>query len=298
MALEVDWDKYLQNKQIDIYDFVSQNYVFLGFNFTNEIFAGEKGQALRKAIAYGINRKKIIDKIYLGHGLQIDVPISPNSWLISDEAYTYSYNASRAKSILEQAGWRDTNEDGFYEDENGSTVSLRLLTNSYNDLKGKTADIIAENLEDIGIKVIKDFDSVSKKNITEELIQNQWEEVVNKISARDFDMALLEWELSYIPDLAFAFHSSEIEEGLNIISYRNENLDNLIVEAFQTNSRADKKEVFKRLQSVLIDDLPYFSLFFKESALLLNSKIKGEINPQSFNIYNNIQNWFIPEDLQ
>ncbi len=298
LALEVDWEKYAQNNQIDIYDFISQNYVFLGFNFANELFAGEKGQALRKAIAYGINRQNIINKVYLGHGSQIDVPISPNSWLISDKANTYTFNVNKAKNVLEEAGWEDKNDDGFYEDEKGNRLSIRLLTNSYNELRQKTADIIVENLRNIGIEVLKDYSTETNENISEEMAQNQWQEVLNKISNGDFDMTLLEWELSYIPDLAFAFHSSQIEAGTNIISYNNESIDNLIVDAFQAESRIEKKETYDRLQSLLVDDLPYVSLFFKDSALLLNSKIKGDINPQSFNIYYNIQNWFIPEELQ
>ncbi len=294
LAINVDWEKYAQNGDINIYDFISQKYSFLGFNFKNEVFQGEKGKALRQAIAYGIDRDYIIEHVYLGHGTKVDVPIHPDSWLLSEkDSSTYKYNVNKAREKIESAGWKDSNEDGIYEDESGSNLRLRLLTNSYNELRRQTANSIAEYLEDIGIVVVKDYNSNRKDEITEDMAENQWNEVVGKISSGDFDMTLLEWELSYIPDLAFAFHSSEIEEGTNIIGYEDETMDNLISNAFKAGTREDKNNAYKELQNYLIEELPYVSLYFDNSALLVNNKIKGDINPKSFNIYYNIQDWFI-----
>ena len=296
VAKKPDWEKYSQKEDIDSYEYPSQNYVFLGFNFNNEMFSLEKGKVIRQAIAYGIDRQNIVDKAYLGHGVVSDTPILPNSWLSAGEI-NYNFNANKAKEILIDNGWKDSNNDGIYEDSEGKELTLRILTNSYNDTRKATADLIAENLKSIGIKVIKDYPSEKPEDITEEDVENQWNRVVDKVNEGNYDMVILEWQLSHIPDLSFAFHSSMIGDT-NIIAYNNETMDNLIESAFSAKGRDAKKSSYNELESFIIEELPYVSLYFKNQGLLVNSKIKGEINPTSFNIYNNIEEWFVPEELQ
>ena len=81
----IDWEKYDQSNRVRIYEFISQDYEFLGFNFSKGIFSSENGNTLRKAMAYGIDRQAIIQRVYLGHAIQIDLPIHPNSWLLSED---------------------------------------------------------------------------------------------------------------------------------------------------------------------------------------------------------------------
>ncbi len=297
-SLGVDWEKYAQNKRVEIYEYASNKYEFLGFNFREGIFAGEKGKALRKAIAYAIDRQSIIQKVYLGHATRNDVPIHPDSWLLSDEANSYGYNVNKARQILVSAGWNDIDGDGFFEDADGNKLSIRLTTNSYNDLRRETANIIAENLNDLGIKVIKEYNENKQENITEEMKESQWQGMVQKISSGSFDVVLLGWELSYVPDLSFAFHSSQINGGANFLGYSNEKMDELLLLAQNTYNLEDKKRVYEKIQDLIIDDLPYVSLFFVNSSVLANIKVHGEINPNEFNMYSQITKWYIPKKMQ
>lgn len=303
LALGPDWDKYSQEGEKKVYPFKSQNYVFLGFNFADPLFQGEKGNVIRKAIAYGLNRENIIQKLYLNHGTAVDVPIPPQSWLISDTANTYSHNIEKAKELLRKSGWVDTNNDGILEDESGNTLTIHLLTNSYKETRRNTAYMIVDDLKKVGIEVIIDKvlegeKNVNLDNITEADMENQWQAVVKKIAERDYEMTLLEYQLSYIPDLAFLYHSAAIQTGTNITSYQNEEMDTLINAAFSASSLEQKKEIYEQIHALIVEDLPFVSLYFKDSALLVQDRIKGDIKPQSFNIYYNISEWFIPKELQ
>lgn len=297
-SLGVDWEKYAQNKNVKIYEYASNRYEFLGFNFRAEIFTGEKGKALRKAIAYAIDRQSIIQKVYLGHATSNDVPIHPESWLISDEANSYGYHISKARQIIESVGWKDIDGDGILEDENGSKLTIRLTTNSFNDLRRETANIIAENLIDLGINVIKDYNENKQDDLNEEMIETQWENLMQKLTAGSFDVVLLGWELSYIPDLSFAFHSSQINGGANFIAYNSEKMDELLLKAQGAYRLEDKKEIYAQIQTLIVDELPYVSLFFVNSSILASSKIYGGISPVEYNMYENIFNWYIPQSLR
>lgn len=288
-TIGVDWEKYNQNNGINSIEFISPNYEFLGFNFNKKIFQGEDGKILRKAIVYGINRQKIIETVYLGHGTQIDVPIHPKSWLISDASNSYGYSLDMAKEEMNKLKAKDIDID---------KISIDLLTNTFNPVRLKTAEMIKENLSQLGIEV-NIFPQVGRKDeISEEDIKKQWEEINKMMASGKFDVVLSGWKLSVIPDLSFAFHSSQIKYNTNFINYSNQEMDTLLEKVFLNGNREDKQENYKELQDLISEDLPYISLFFKNKSLLLNNKIKGNLQPTFFNPYKGIKSGYIPKDLQ
>ncbi len=294
----MDWEKHTENERVNINEYVSNNYEFLAFNFNNKLFKNGENNGVRKAIAYGINRQAIIEKVYLGHATHTDVPIHFDSWLASDNANIYGYNLPKAKEELEKAGWKDRDGDGICEDENGNKLVLRLTTNSYDILRFKTANIIADNLKELGIEVIKDYDETMPDNITEEIIEEQWKNFKEKIDAGDFDIVLTGWKLSSIPELSFAFHSSQIKYGTNFIRYINKEMDQLLVDAFYASPGEGKRKAYDKLEAQIVENLPYVSLFFRNKALLSSNKVQGDIQPQFNNIYYNIEDWYIPKEYQ
>lgn len=258
-----DWDKFNENTSVRIIEFVSQGCEFLGFNFRKEFF-NKYGAELRKAIAYGIDRQAIIESVFFGHATQSDLPIHPDSWVLSGSSNIYGFNMDKARQELEKLGWEDRDLDGYYEDEDGKDITLRLITNSYNPLRQKTADLIVENLNQLGIHVVKDYPDNIPDNLTEKDIAEQWNNVKEKVSKGDFDIALLGWNLSPVPDLTFAFP---------YIGYNNDVMNEALAQLNSSNEEG-KLKAHERVQSIILQDLPYISLFFKNQALLINNKIR------------------------
>lgn len=298
-TIGIDWDKYTHEDRIRTVEFISSNYEFLGYNFKNNVFSSEIGKDIRKAITYAIDRDQVIEKIYLGHGTQIDVPIHPNSWLISEEANQYGYNLDMAKKILRDIGLTDSNGDGILE-KDGKNLSFKLLTNTYNPLRNKTAKKIQEDLKSLGIevKIYPEINEEKEDEVSKENIENQWLEINKEIKNGNYDIVLSGWKLSVIPDLSFAFHSSQIKYGTNIINYSNAEMDKLLQTVFLNGTREDKKQAYKKLQEFITEEVPYTSLLFKDKVLLMDSKIKGEIEPSFFNMYKGIEKLYIPKQLQ
>lgn len=289
---DVDWDKYKQNSRIRTIEYISSDYEFLGFNFNNDLISHDKGLEIRKAMYYGINRQEIIQKLYLGHATQIDVPIHPNSWLISDEANIYGYNVDVSKELLSINGYLDKDGDGIREDENGNKLSFKLVTNPSNQLRLRTAEMIRDDLKAIGIEVILDFEISNKDDITKEDEIKEWEELNNRLLSRDFDIALLGWQTSVIPELFSFFHSSQIDK-INFINYNNVTMDDLLIKYRDSYEVEDKSIVYKELQGLIIDDLPYLSLFYRNRAIVVDSSINGDLKPTFFNLYKGLEKCFM-----
>lgn len=270
----VDWAKYTDGKNKKVYEYVSNDYEFLGFNFRNQIL---NDKSVRKAIAYAIDRHKIVKNLYLGHGTVVDVPIQPSSWLFDDENIAYGYDVSKANQLLEEAGYIK-NDKNIRLSLSGAPLRFRLLTNKDNLLREKTAFFIQDELQKVGIEV--------------EVILSDWDELNQQLAQGSFDIVLAGWELSSIPDFSFAFHSKH-KNATNFIGYASPEMDSILENINIAPGREEKLEAFKALQRHITEELPYMSLFFKNSAIAVRSTVKGEFSPHAENHFNGIEEWFI-----
>lgn len=277
-----DWEKYSEMKDVKTYKYNSLYYDFVGFNFNNSIF---QDKAVRKAVLAAINRNALIEKYLLGNAVLTDVPVNPNSWLYDAEQVNTSYSKTNAQNLLKTAGFEDTNNDKIldrkYDDVN-QTLSFTLLTNSENEFRVKIAEDIKKSLEEIGFAV--------------EVKTMPFEELKTAIATKKFDAVLTGYNLSPNQDLSFAFHSSQIASGKNFMSYSNLTMDNELYQAYTATGDAVRKETYKKLQETFRDEVPCISLFFRQSAIVVRDKVKGEVTPDTINPYRSIQNWFIAKD--
>ena len=88
------------------------------------------------------------------------------------------------------------------------------------------------------------------------------------------------------------FHSSAID-STNFIAYNNEKLDILLDTYLNGNNSTLKKQRLSDIEEHIVKELPYISLFFKNGAVIVNKKIKGDLKPHSYNMFSNINNWYI-----
>lgn len=279
-----DWEKYSEMKDVNAYKYSTMYYDFIGLNYNNSIF---QDKAVRKAMIQGINRKLIVDKYLLGNAVVTDVPINPVSWLYDSEGEKYGYSRSEAQNLLKAAGFADSNNDGVLDREvSGVRQELKftLLTNDENEFRRKAADDIKKNLEDIGFGVEISFVAFA--------------DLKTAIDTKKFDAVLTGYNLSNTQDLSFAFHSTQIESGKNFMSYSNTGIDAELQQAYTTLDDNQRKKIYKRLQQSFREEVPCISLLFRDAALVVRDKIRGEIKPDSVNPYRNVQQWFIPENKQ
>lgn len=277
-----DWEKYSEMKDVNTYKYTSLYYEFIGFNYNNTIF---QDKAVRKAMMAAINRKDMIDKFLLGNAVMTDVPIIPNSWLSDGKGASSLYNTTEAANILSQAGFASTGGSKTLQrnfDNIVQTLKFTLLTNQENEFRVKAAEEIKKNLEAVGF-------SVDLKIVP-------FEEMKTAIAAKQFDVVLTGYNFSPNQDLSFAFHSSQIASGKNFMSYNNLNMDNWLYQAYSSTDDAMRKEMYERIQQTFREEVPCISLFFRESAIVMRDKVKGEVAPDTISPYRNIQNWFIAKD--
>ncbi len=111
---------------------------------------------VREAIELGIDKQTIVDKLLYGYA-SVGTTELNLGWALPVIPKT-SYDPAKAKALLEEAGWTDTDGDGIrechgcpYADE-GKMLKLKIQTTSGNALREQCQQVLMEMMEEIGIQ--------------------------------------------------------------------------------------------------------------------------------------------------
>ena len=106
--------------------------------------------AIRKAVNYAINRDALVKGVLDGHGRPAFGVVDDLPWDNKDIRFKDN-DPARAVSILEQAGWKDTDGDGVRE-KNGIKAEFTIVYNAKDSLRQGLALAVSDMLKPIGIK--------------------------------------------------------------------------------------------------------------------------------------------------
>jgi len=133
----------------------------------------------RQAVAYALDRNKMINNAFRGLAEPQNSPISVQSpyYLSAQEGLkSYDYNPQKSKELLQQAGFKyDANGQLF--DADGNRVRFTLLTNAENRLRVTIASQVKQDLAAIGMQV--DFTPIAFNSLIEKMDTSlDWECIV------------------------------------------------------------------------------------------------------------------------
>ena len=263
------------------YRYLAFKYTYLGYNLKNQLFTDKR---VRQAISYAINKEEIISGVLLGLGKSATGPYKPGTWAYNSNVKIYNYNPQKARELLKEAGWKDINGDGILEKDSQPFV-FELVTNQGNETRQKCAEIIQRQLAEVGIKV--------KIRILE------WAAFVNDfINKRRFDAVIMGWTIPPDPDAYDVWHSSKTSpEELNFISYKNQEVDELLEKGRSTFNQQERKKYYDRFQEILAEEQPYTFLYVPDELIIINNRFRG-IEPAPIGLDYNFIKWYVPKDEQ
>jgi peptide/nickel transport system substrate-binding protein len=267
-------------KEFVKYKYLADGYTYLGFNLKDPKFADKR---VRKAISYAIDKKEIIDIVLLGLGEIATGPYKPGTWQYNGDVERYDYDPAKAKELLSEAGWKDTDHDGIL-DKDGVPFAFTIVTNQGNELRAKTAELIQNKLKDVGIKV--------------EIRIVEWAAFLSEfVEPKRFEAIILGWNILQDPDLYDVWHSSKIGPNeLNHISFINAEADTLLEKGRRTFDQEERKKYYFRFQEILAEEAPYVFLYVPYALPVISSRFKG-IEPAPAGISYNFIKWYVPKEL-
>jgi len=231
------------------------------FNFTNPLLAD---LTIRRAIAMGADRQRILDEAFLPgeiYGQLVNSPIPPgNPYLApASELTLYPYNPDEARTLLTNAGWVDTDEDGIRE-KDGQELAFTFKT-TINPLRTIAAQIFRENMESIGIRI----------TVIQETPGMLFDDEDGTLVRGDFDIAEFAWGVSLEDGDILNIYRSDYEwpDGFerNFGTYNNPAY-NAALEAFENAATENERmAAIYEAQRIFTADLPAFYLFTRENII-------------------------------
>jgi peptide/nickel transport system substrate-binding protein len=219
---------------------------------------------VRKAISYAIDRKAIAEKALHGCAEPAYGIILPTLWWANKNIAGYEYNPEKARELLKEAGWVDTDKDGIVE-KDGREFSVTIYTYPQRPGLKPMAEAIQAYLKDIGIKA--------------EVRVMDWS-AIKKYMGKE-DMKLSAYHLTMVPDPDYYLRKTYHSDGsYNSWGYSNPEMDRLLEEGLKTFDLKERKKIYDEVQKIAIEDVPLIHVAFYKVVVVYKDYVKGfEFNP-------------------
>jgi len=262
-----------------------KGYPFLMFNFQKPYV---KDINFRKALCMAVNKEKIAKEIFEGTADPANSLI-PKELLysIEGEYKGISYNLAKAKELLEESGYTDSNNDGFV-DKDGNNVELRFVYWAADQEYKSIAETIASNLNEIGVKTnIVAVEAAAYNDVI--------------LDKGDYDICLDASGIFWGGPSTMLYDHFYSKSGLTgFHRLKDTEVDKLIEEGMELESRNDIKgaaEKYKAAQKRAIGDLVHICpLVFTKHIVVAKKNVKNFTTfPQYWMFHNGVTENMIGE---
>lgn len=269
----VDFSEYTPRGSSRSNEYITNKMTFVGYNCNDELLNGAQ---TRIGISNLIDKDSIVNSTIYSHGVACDIPINPSSLYYYDTNSKFKKDEILASEHLGNDGWGIDRDGKYVRTVNGErqVLGLEILTNGDSIEKVNIANKISASLNEFGIPATVEAPS--------------YDEYVGKINSHDYDIMIGELEIAPNFDLTPLVSSSG-----NYFSYYNANLDTLIGQMGMTQDEEQMKALFKQYGDILLNDMPFCTLFFRKGNVISGSKIKSEVTPLIGRLYSGAEKWSV-----
>lgn len=235
--------------QFNKFKYLLPGFNYIGWNMKSPMFSDKR---VRQAMTMMVDRQKLLQKINFGLGQVIESPFFVGADQYNKNLQIYPYDPAKARRLLTEAGWKDSDNDGFLDKE-GKKFAFTFLYPAASKFSERLAPILKEDLKKVGIEM-----SIERM---------EWAAFLERIENKKFDATALGWSTGFEDDPYQLWHSSQAKEakGSNFVSFENTEADLLIERARVEFDKEKRNALYYRFQEILYDEQPYTFLFANDS---------------------------------
>lgn len=256
--------------------------------YPHPLFSDKK---VRQAFAYAIDRESIAELYGQAGRPTTNNLVDPPQYRSPNTADLYKFNLDRARELLDEAGWIDSNGDGI-RDKNG--LKMQVVFQTYvGTISSHIQQIVKKNLESINVDVeLKSIDSSVMYGPgpanPDSIYRFNADMLMFPISADFVDPSayMQFWTCSQIPQKANGWSS-----GLNIERWCSPEYDHLYQQSTTELDPEKRRQIFIRMNDMLIEDVVMIPLVHLAFVQGINRTIEGvDLTPWDASTWN-ISDW-------
>ena len=241
-------------------------YYYIGLNNKNPKLADKR---VRQALAHLVNVDELIETLFYGLAERTIGPFHPAKPYYHNGLSPIAFNPEKARELLAEAGWEDTNDNGIVDKEiDGELVELTLDFNI-------SAASEFSNAQSIILK-----DDAKKAGIDINIIPKDFAVLVQDTKRRDFEMYAGAWAQDpIVDDPKQLWHSeSDTPDGGNRVSFNNVEADKLIEEIRVTLDEEKRDKLYKQFQALLYEEQPYIFLIAPKERIAISKRFEADVS--------------------
>src|SRR5262249_25070594 len=233
-----DIDAIKKDPNVTVLEQPGLNVGYLAFNTQKKPFDDVR---VRKAINMAIDKKAIIDAVYLSTGIAAKNPIPPSMWSYNDDVKDDPYDPPAAKKLLAEAGY----PNGFESD-----IWAMPVQRPYNPNAKRIAELMQADLAKIGVKI--------------EIKSYEWGDYRKRVQQGEHQMAQFGWTGDNGDTDNFFYNllgcdAAKIGGG-NIAHWCNKEFNDLLLDAKHTTDLAKRTEDYRKAQVIAKEEAPWFTI--------------------------------------
>ncbi|WP_305063714.1 ABC transporter substrate-binding protein [Methanococcoides sp.] len=254
---EYDVSRLEEEPDINVYRKLTTFTDFLQFNCNSGVFEDKE---VRKAVAYSINTEQMLNTVLEGIGLPArGRAFSPVMMYSNPDLELYEYDVEKARDILSEAGWQDSDNDGVLEKE-GEPLKATIIVGKgvWASRHIPMAEAIQGTLQKVGMDAdIKVLESGA----------------INKLENEgQFDVI---FRTGYFVWGPYPRHFFVHQSYCPFSHYNNTEYDKLANAADSTVDPEKQQQLYYDLQDMVLEELPAFYLVHEEKIIAANTYVKG-----------------------
>ncbi|BBL78294.1 ABC transporter substrate-binding protein [Rubrobacter xylanophilus] len=224
---------------------------------------------IRRAIAYAVNRRQLIEEILQGEARPLQSVLVPEQ----DPFYTpawerYSFDPDQARQLVEQARGE------------GASTEIEYSTTSGNALRETAQQVIQQQMEQVGI-------TLRINNSSAETFFGE------RTPEGDFELGEWAWSASPDPSITTLFAANQVPpDGQNYYRYRNQEVTRLLEQADVTVDQQERARLTRQAQELMAEDVPLVPLYQRPEIYAYADNLEGpEVNPTLATAFWNVGEW-------
>jgi len=262
-----------------------RNNDYIAWNMTKPMFADKR---VRTALAHAVDVNGMIEKMLTSEtGEAFARPgvgtITPALCGVhNDDIVPLSHNLEKAKELLAEAGWVDTDADGIL-DKDGERFEFLLSTNNGNKRRADIQIRVQAQLAKIGVKV----------NLEKQEMNTFYENLRKK----DYDAGVAGWSSSLFIDPESIWHcdTDTRKYEFNFVGYCNPEVDKLIEKGLTTADPKEAAPIWKEMQAKIYEDQPYLFLWWMDEIVGIHERFES-VEIDVLSPFHNLHAWEVPPE--
>jgi peptide/nickel transport system substrate-binding protein len=229
----------------------------------------------RQAVAYAIDRKRMVNNLYRGLGVSQNSPLSVGTpYYLAEGLKSYDYDLAKSKQLLQEAGFKYKGASLF--DDQDNAVNFNLITNSGNKIREALGTQVQQDLEKLGMKV--NFNAVAFPLLVDKLDKAlDWDAHIIGFTGGIEPQDGANFWLTEARSHVFNQKPSKEEKqltGQEVAPWEKE-INDLYVKGSQELDEAKRREIYYETQRITQENLPCIYLVNSLSLLAARNKIQG-----------------------